>query len=83
MTIFSSIETVVFDFLISPFLLVPVLQYHPDIVGKTAVSMQKFRDVQDAYKVLSTPELKAELDKIVRTASAKTASSATIVPGRL
>jgi curved DNA-binding protein CbpA len=59
-----------------------VLQYHPDIVGKTTQSMDKFRDVQDAYKVLSTPELKSELDKIVRgAASTKGPSAAKIVPG--
>lgn len=45
--------------------------------------MDKFRDVQDAYKVLSTPELKAELDKIAMAAVSKKAgvSAAKIVPG--
>ena len=60
-----------------------MLRFHPDIVGKTTHSLEKFRDVQDAYKVLSTPELKLELDKVVSAASAKSgrASAAAIVPG--
>lgn len=60
-----------------------MLRHHPDIVGKTTQSMDKFRDVQDAYKVLSTPELKLELDKIVSAAASKAGrvSAATIVPG--
>lgn len=53
-------------------------------MGKTTQSLEKFREVQDAYKVLSTPELKIELDKIALASSSKArASTAKIVPGQL
>ena len=52
-------------------------------MGKTTQSLDRFRAVQDAYKVISTPELKAELDKIVQAGASKAkSSSGTVVPGR-
>eukprot|EP00602_Paraphysomonas_sp_CaronLab_P007437 CAMPEP_0185018570 /NCGR_PEP_ID=MMETSP1103-20130426/1245_1 /TAXON_ID=36769 /ORGANISM="Paraphysomonas bandaiensis, Strain Caron Lab Isolate" /LENGTH=154 /DNA_ID=CAMNT_0027548415 /DNA_START=90 /DNA_END=551 /DNA_ORIENTATION=- len=59
-----------------------VLRYHPDIAGQSQKSTDKFREVQDAYKILSTPELKAEYDKhIGRKTKKTTSSSPDIVPG--
>lgn len=45
-----------------------VLRHHPDIVGKSSKTLENFRAVQEAYKVLSTPELRQEYDRASRVA---------------
>mmetsp|Transcript_30076 Transcript_30076/g.65769 ORF Transcript_30076/g.65769 Transcript_30076/m.65769 type:complete len:197 (+) Transcript_30076:30-620(+) len=56
-----------------------VLRNHPDIVGQSPETLEKFREVQDAYKILSTKELKSEYDKSIKPT--KPDVSGNIVPG--
>lgn len=58
-----------------------MLRYHPDIAGTSQHSLEMFRDVQDAYKTLSTPELKTEYDNNLAKKKAPIISDS-IVPGK-
>ena len=63
-----------------PLKICAVLRYHPDIVGKSAENLEKFREIQDAYKTLSTKELKTEYDKTL-SRPIRPEAKGTIVPG--
>ena len=39
-----------------------MLKNHPDIVGKSPLYLERFRAIQEAYKVLSTLELRRDYD---------------------
>lgn len=58
-----------------------MLKYHPDIVGQTPQTLEKFREVQEAYKVLSTPELKSEYDLSIARQIKKVTDSSKIAAG--